>query len=148
MSDTISINEAVNANSGVSPTAAPGDTSHDQTIYSGTVSHVNILSLSFTCSLVNAHSNANQTQVYVKLKGANGSSHDLIIPMTVGQTVSWSPNPGLKDSSHDVNNQAFTIGSGNAMFDSRAIGYDITSITVTPDPTSDVVITGSISISA
>lgn len=143
----------INHNASVVPTTAPGTTPGDVSIFSGTLVYTDILAFSFTCTLINAQGSTTIPQAYIKLVGANGSSHDLVIPITSGQTFTYiNPaasinsvhNTTLPNNTYDANGNAFTLESGASVILPTALAGNITSIVVTPDKYADLMIVGTV----
>lgn len=141
--NAIQINQEVAHNASVTATAEPGATTYDVTIYDSSITYTQVTAFGFACIIVNLNSNTLIPQVYVKLKAAEGSSHDIIFPLIPGQAVTWEPTPTL-----DANGNAMTVGSGNVLVGGVPLAANITSITVTPDKYSDVQIVGTIEVSS
>jgi hypothetical protein len=145
--------QAVNHNSSVVATTAPGTTPGDITIYSGNVVYTNVIGMEFICTLVASNANALIPQVYLKFVGAHGSSHDIVLPMNPGQIWTWlNPastinsvnNVNIPNNTYDANGNAFTLESSAVLFIPVLLGANITDIIVTPDKYSDVSISGTI----
>ncbi len=125
----------VAANATVNPSLEPNNTTCDVTIYTDGIVAANVIGLGFVASVLNLNGNTGTPLVYVKLKGAAGSSHDIIIPLTPGSISTWSPGGSVP-----------VLGAGNVLMSGVSLTANLTSITVTPDPTSDILIQGTIDV--
>ena len=140
-------------NSAVVATTAPGTTPGDVTIYASPTVYTEVVGIILKCTLSNLNGNVLIPQVYVKLVGAHGSSHDLVIPMVPGQIFTWlNPaatinginNVNQPNNTYDANGAAYTLETGAAVMVPVVLSASITSITVCPDKYSDVSISGTV----
>ncbi len=142
-SNAIQINQEVLANTSVVATAEPHATTYDLPALNTPITIANITGMGFLCRLVNLNSNANTPVAYVKLKAAmSGANFDYVFPLIPNQSAQYLPIKAT-DANGNTMNTANTTIAGSVQFTNTTIS----SITVTPDKTSDLQILGTIEIS-
>ena len=138
-------------NASVSATAEPAASTYDVELDGNTWKHLKILAMSFYCQVVSTQTGpAAPTgwtpQVYVRLAGAAGSSHDLAISLIPGQVFTWI-NPSLTanypNATNDANTSAMDVTNCGTIVPT-ALTADITGIYAVPDKWTDVVVGGTI----
>ena len=142
--NTEQISQQVNHNALVSATAEPGATTYDVVIFAGTLAAANVYAMGFQVATAALNGNSLTPQVYIKLKtaGNGGGTGDIVIPLVPGQAWTWTPA-----GTTDANGNAITLGANNVLGAGVALLHAITTITVTPDKYSDVIVTGTIEVS-